>query len=75
MTQNETSQKTVLKWDDAPDFLKPQEAAELMRIGRNKIYEYAALQNFPKLLIGERNFVIPKEALQQWINRRISSNQ
>lgn len=64
----------ILKWEDAPDFLKPQEAAKLMRIGRNKIYEYAAIEGFPKLLIGERNFVIPKELLRQWIDDRISTD-
>jgi predicted DNA-binding transcriptional regulator AlpA len=42
-----------------------------MRIGRNRIYEYAAIEGFPKLFIGERNFVIPKEALRQWIDNRI----
>jgi excisionase family DNA binding protein len=76
--QNElfNQEKTnVLKWEDAPDFLKPQEAAKLMRIGRNRIYEYAAMRDFPKLFIGERNFVIPKESLRQWIDNRISSNQ
>ena len=36
--------KYALKWEDAPDFLKPQEAAKLMRIGRNRIYEYNARQ-------------------------------
>ncbi len=41
---SEPSKATVLKWEDAPDFLKPQEAAKLMRIGRNRIYEYAAMQ-------------------------------
>lgn len=59
-----------LKWEDAPDYLKPQEAAVLLRIGRNKIYEYAAKQGFPKLYTGERNFVIPKEALRQWFNNQ-----
>ncbi|NLB53770.1 MAG: helix-turn-helix domain-containing protein, partial [Syntrophomonadaceae bacterium] len=59
----QTSQR-VMTWQNAPDFLKPQEAAKLMRIGRNRIYEYAAIEGFPKLFIGERNFVIPKEALR-----------
>ncbi|MFY9118861.1 MAG: helix-turn-helix domain-containing protein [Syntrophomonadaceae bacterium] len=67
--------KYALKWEDAPDFLKPQEAAKLMRIGRNRIYEYAAMPDFPKLLIGERNFVIPKEALRQWIDSRVLGEQ
>jgi len=64
-----------LKWEDAPDFLKPQEAAKLMRIGRNRIYAYAAMEDFPKLLTGERNFVIPKEDLRQWLNNRINSSK
>lgn len=59
----------TLKWEDAPDILKPQEAAKLMRIGKNKIYEVAASNGFPKLYMGERNFVIPKEALRQWIQQ------
>lgn len=61
----------LLKWEDAPDYLKPQEAAELLRIGRNRIYDYAAREGFPKIPIGERNFVIPKEALRQWRNNQI----
>lgn len=60
----------ALKWEDAPDILKPQEAAKLMRIGKNKIYEVAATNGFPKLLIGERHFLIPKEALRQWIEKQ-----
>ena len=70
----QTSQR-VMTWQNAPDFLKPQEAAKLMRIGRNRIYEYAAVEGFPKLLIGERNFVIPKELLRQWIDNRINTDQ
>lgn len=70
----QTSQ-SIMTWDTAPDYLKPREAAKLMRIGRNKIYEYAAMQDFPKIFIGERNFVIPKEPLQRWINGRIMYNR
>lgn len=68
---SKSTARSILRWEDAPDFLKPQEAAKLMRIGRNRIYEYAAIEGFPKLFIGERNFVIPKEALRQWIDNRI----
>jgi len=59
----------ILNWEDAPDILKPQEAAKILRIGKNKIYEIANLEGFPKLYLGERQFVIPKEALRQWINK------
>jgi len=60
----------TLKWEDAPDILKPQEAAKLMRIGKNKIYEIAATDGFPKLIMGERTFLIPKEPLRQWIEKQ-----
>ncbi len=61
--------ETTLNWENAPDILKPQEAAKIMRVGRNKIYEIANRKGFPKLVIGEKHFLIPKEALKQWINR------
>lgn len=58
----------VLSWDDAPDILKPQEAARILRIGKNKIYQLISnSEGFPKLKTGERQFLIPKEALRQWI--------
>lgn len=64
----------ILKWDDAPDLLKPQEAAKLMRIGKNKIYEVAGTKGFPKLSLGEKHFLIPKEALRRWIEKQSQSN-
>lgn len=68
----ETTEKKVkfLKWEDAPDILKPKEAAKLMRIGRNKIYELATIEGFPRLPVGEKHFVIPKEALRNWIENQ-----
>lgn len=65
----------ILKWDEAPDILKPQEAAKLMRIGKNKIYEVAATDGFPKLVMGERNFLIPKEPLRQWIEKQAARSR
>lgn len=65
------AETVITKWEDAPDILKPQEAAKLMRIGKNRIYELAAKDGFPRLEVGERNFVIPKEALRQWIYKQL----
>jgi len=58
----------LLKWEDAPDYLKPQEAAQLLRVGRNKIYSLAAMPNFPKRFTGDRNYVIPKSELREWLS-------
>lgn len=63
-----------LRWQDAPDLLKPQEAAVLLRIGKNKIYEIANLKGFPKLFLGERNFLIPKDLLQKWIKNHAQAS-
>ena len=38
--------ETTLNWENAPDILKPQEAAKIMRVGRNKIYEIANRKGF-----------------------------
>lgn len=59
-----------LKWEDAPDYLKPQEAAKLLRVGKNKIYEWAAMDGFPKIQTGYRVYVIPKEDFRKWIEMR-----
>lgn len=71
----ETTEKMTkfLKWEDAPDILKPQEAAKLMRVGRNKIYELATIEGFPRLPVGEKHFVIPKEALRNWIEKQATN--
>ena len=60
----------ISNWENAPEILKPQEAAKILRIGKNKIYEFAKSEGFPKLYLGERQFVIPREALRQWINQK-----
>lgn len=65
----------LLRWEDAPDLLKPQEAAALLRIGKNLIYKLAADSNdFPKLMLGERNFLIPKHQLRSWIEKQVQAS-
>jgi len=61
-----------LKWEEAPDMLKPLEAAKLMRVGKNRIYEWAAVEGFPKIYTGDRNFVIPKEEFKEWVETKLN---
>ena len=76
MPINTTEKMTkFLKWEDAPDILKPKEAAKLMRVGKNKIYELATIEGFPKFPIGEKHFIIPKEALRMWIEKQANKGQ
>lgn len=52
-----------------PLLLRVDEAAELLQVGRNKIYELAAAGEIPSLHIG-RQLRIPMESLREWIRRQ-----
>jgi len=67
------SKTNFVKWEDAPDLLRPQEAAVLLRIGKNKIYEVANSKGFPKVYLGGKCFLIPKDLLFQWIEKKAKS--
>ncbi len=49
-----------------PLLLRVEEAAKLLQIGRNKVYELAATGHIPSLHIG-RQLRIPVEELRAWV--------
>ncbi len=51
--------------------LKPAEAAELLGLGRSKIYELAAAGEIPVVRIG-KSVRIPMDALRHWITTHTS---
>ena len=53
-------------FEDYPDILSPEEAAEALRIGENAIYE---LLNHGKLKAYKngRNLLIPRDALREYV--------
>ncbi len=58
---------TVLKVTAVEKLLfKPAEAAELLGLGRSKVYALVASGGLPSIRIG-RNVRIPAEALRQWV--------
>lgn len=46
--------------------LRVDEAAKVLQVGRNKVYELAAAGELPSLHIG-RQLRIPTEELREWI--------
>ena len=50
----------------APLLYTPEEAAELLRLGRSRIYELLASGQLPSLTIG-RSRRIPADALRAWV--------
>jgi excisionase family DNA binding protein len=58
-----------MQWEDAPDILTVREAAKLVRIGKNQMYELCRINDFPQVTIG-RNIRIPKEALRHWLDKQ-----
>jgi len=63
-----------MKWENAPDILTVKEAAQLLRVGKNRMYEICRIEGFPKIIIGcEKGIRIPKEAFKKWVNSRIAN--
>ncbi len=52
-----------------PLLLRVEEAAKLLRCGRNKVYELAATGEIPSLHIG-RLLRIPEQELREWIHEQ-----
>lgn len=62
-----------MQWETAPDILTVKEAAVLLRVGKNRMYELVKIDSFPKLVLGiEKGIRIPKDALKKWVDNRIS---
>jgi len=54
--------------DAAPVCLKVPEVADILGISRARAYQLVNSDGFPRIVIGQR-FVIPKDALQTWIEK------
>jgi predicted phage-related endonuclease len=72
------AQKTELQLqlENSPDILTVIEAAQILRVGKNRMYELCKIEGFPKIILGsERGIRIPKQALIRWIEIRITNGQ
>ena len=58
---------TYTNLDELPLTLKAQEAAEVLRISKSKVYDLARTESFPAVRIGKR-VVIPGDKLIEWMN-------
>jgi len=54
--------------------LKPAEVAQILGIGRSKVYELLACGELPSIRIG-RCIRVPKSSLEDWIKARIISHE
>jgi excisionase family DNA binding protein len=53
-----------------PLLLRVEQAAKMLQIGRNKVYELAATGEIPSLHLG-RQLRIPEAELREWIRRQV----
>jgi putative molybdopterin biosynthesis protein len=51
------------------ELLRVEEAADLLRIGRTKVYELIAREELPVIRLG-RSVRVPQRGLQDWIAAR-----
>jgi len=49
--------------------LRPEEAAELIGVGRSKLYKMVALGVVPSVRLGGRSLRVPASALKDWVRR------
>jgi predicted DNA-binding transcriptional regulator AlpA len=62
-----------MQLEESPDILTVLEAAAILRVGKNRMYEICKIEGFPKIVLGsERGIRIPKAALARWIENRIA---
>jgi excisionase family DNA binding protein len=54
--------------------LRPNEAAELLGLGRSKLYELIAAGTIPALRVG-RSLRVPLDGLRRWVVDQSSSSQ
>lgn len=62
--------ETFKSYEDLPLMLSVPEMAAALGISRAGAYELARSEGFPALRIGNR-IVIPKDKLQEWVDRQI----
>jgi excisionase family DNA binding protein len=62
---------TVTRLVDLPDVLTVPEAARLLRLGRNTVYEAVRRGELPSVRVGRR-LLIPKPALQHLLDQRLN---
>ena len=61
--------ETFKSYEDLPLMLSVPEMATALGISRAGAYELARSEGFPVLRIGNR-IVIPKDKLQEWVNKQ-----
>ena len=62
--------ETFKSYEDLPLMLSVPEVAAALGISRAGAYELARSEGFPALRIGNR-IVIPKDKLQEWVDKQI----
>lgn len=66
--------KRYFSTDQLPMMLTITEASKVLGISRSKTYQLVnSIGDFPKLKLGPRSTVIPRDELLQWIRNHIKS--
>ena len=62
----EIKNRRTIMFDNYPDLMSSSQAAELLKIGKNKLYEILQNKTIPCLRIGKK-YLIPKKLLIEYI--------
>jgi len=70
----ELAKNRLTTLDSAPMCLKVPEVAAVLGVSRAHAYQLVNSNGFPRLVIGKR-FVIPKDALVEWIRANTQTGE
>lgn len=63
--------KIYKSFDELPIMLSVTETAAVLGISRTSAYELVKGNDFPSIKVGSR-IIVPKDELQQWIQKQLS---
>ena len=64
---NRRAQQDYTNFDNLPSMLNINELSIFLRISRAGAYNLINTEGFPKVTVGKKRVVIPRDRLMQWI--------
>ena len=54
-----------------PRMMTTKEVADALHLGINKTRELINRKDFPKIKVGERKWLIPEDAFEEWLHKNL----
>jgi len=68
--QQKQTEQRQLDLGGLPFMLNVEEVSKLLRISRASTYNLLATEGFPRVVVGKKRVVVPRDKLAQWIEQQ-----